>query len=549
MQIDDYGIGPYSDSDDDAEAGHNSMPNLGGTMSAKSSAGVMDGFAGAAGHGGNAGAADGGGGQECLGSDGLHLFFIWLDPSDPCADRRSEWPMPEKYQTHVRRWEERYRVAAQVYGGQQCLDMVQRVNFDEDANCFGLLDVYLELARDGNWIKMVDIARVAIMYLEGGMYLDTDMDLGPRTFSAAELLDSQTCFLVHDADGALQNHFFRAPRRHAFIKHVLHVLRVNALAEVHVVQATGPCALTAALRSFRCSSINIALPPPPERAPGKGADVNHHGGGGAGESQGAGGAAASDGRDDGVDEGPEEEDIFSRGQMEALVSRIRQRLVEGGYPLEDPLDAPLGAALAPSREAYMHSTYMYSGVGVGHRQVFIYPPAAFYLVHWRESRDLATGRSCCNCYAIHNWDTTWAPASLLAACRPYTAYLGYLGKPALAYAGYAGYAVPPLGEGRHGPREKTGDQGDEASVQDKLHHHSECRASGVSCLPPGPTLDSANVHAQALSYCPLSAPPCPPALDAGIQPDKHVCTQATVRGGRLRQGARPRQAHRGQVRR
>ena len=30
---------------------------------------------------------------------------------------------------------------------------------------------------------MVDIARVAIIYLLGGMYLDTDMDLGPRTFS------------------------------------------------------------------------------------------------------------------------------------------------------------------------------------------------------------------------------------------------------------------------------------------------------------------------------------------------------------------------------
>ncbi len=30
---------------------------------------------------------------------------------------------------------------------------------------------------------MVDIARVAFIYLLGGMYLDTDMDLGPRTFS------------------------------------------------------------------------------------------------------------------------------------------------------------------------------------------------------------------------------------------------------------------------------------------------------------------------------------------------------------------------------
>ena len=40
-----------------------------------------------------------------------------------------------------------------------------------------------DLARQGNWIKMVDIARVAFIYMLGGMYLDTDMDIGPRTFS------------------------------------------------------------------------------------------------------------------------------------------------------------------------------------------------------------------------------------------------------------------------------------------------------------------------------------------------------------------------------
>ena len=43
--------------------------------------------------------------------------------------------------------------------------------------------------------------------------------------------DEETCYLVHDADGALQNHFFRAPKRHAFMRHLLHVLKVNALIE------------------------------------------------------------------------------------------------------------------------------------------------------------------------------------------------------------------------------------------------------------------------------------------------------------------------------
>ena len=53
-----------------------------------------------------------------------------------------------------------------------------------------------ELACAGNWIKLVDIARVAIIYLHGGMYLDTDMDLGPRTFSPIGL--SSLCALRPD---------------------------------------------------------------------------------------------------------------------------------------------------------------------------------------------------------------------------------------------------------------------------------------------------------------------------------------------------------------
>ncbi len=67
------------------------------------------------------------------------------------------------------------------------LGLTGRGNRKPGANQFCFLGTgtrWQDLAGQGNWIKMVDIARVAIMYLLGGMYLDTDMDLGPRTFSS-----------------------------------------------------------------------------------------------------------------------------------------------------------------------------------------------------------------------------------------------------------------------------------------------------------------------------------------------------------------------------
>jgi hypothetical protein len=185
---DQYGIGFASDSDEEGE-GCMSMPNLGGngSASALSTPRIGSSVAGSAGVGMSVaeghGWGNGKGGTRGFGGGDFNLFFIWVNPMDPCADRATEWPLPDKYRTHVQRWEERYQVTARVYGGQQCLEMVQRVNSDVDADCSGLLDVYLDLAAKGIWIKMVDIARVAIIYLEGGMYLDTDMDLGPRTFS------------------------------------------------------------------------------------------------------------------------------------------------------------------------------------------------------------------------------------------------------------------------------------------------------------------------------------------------------------------------------
>jgi hypothetical protein len=105
----------------------------------------------------------------------------------------------------------------------------------------------------------------------------------------------QACWLVRDPEGVIQNHFIRAPPRHLFVRYLLHVMLANALAvsrvprpapraprpaprvprpaprvsarscgvaaaaqELHVVQATGPCAYAAAfLNAFGPG------PPPP----------------------------------------------------------------------------------------------------------------------------------------------------------------------------------------------------------------------------------------------------------------------------------------------
>ena len=90
-----------------------------------------------------------------------------------------------------------------MYSGQDCLDNVALVDEAEEADCGGLLEVYKRLAAERNWIKMVDIARVAIMWLRGGLYLDTDMELGPRTFDHSQLYDDR-CWMVQDSEGIVQ---------------------------------------------------------------------------------------------------------------------------------------------------------------------------------------------------------------------------------------------------------------------------------------------------------------------------------------------------------
>ena len=104
QKTDEYGIGFASDSDEEGGPEHNSMPNLSRNLSRNVLSSQSSMARTASPDGGD---ASGGGG---CGGTNLHIFFIWVDPSDPCADRLVEWPLPERYQTHVRRWEERYQV-------------------------------------------------------------------------------------------------------------------------------------------------------------------------------------------------------------------------------------------------------------------------------------------------------------------------------------------------------------------------------------------------------------------------------------------------------
>lgn len=59
-------------------------------------------------------AAGGGGGGGPAERKDLHLFFIWVDPKDPCSRNEEEWPLPEKYKCNVQDWEQRYGCRAKV---------------------------------------------------------------------------------------------------------------------------------------------------------------------------------------------------------------------------------------------------------------------------------------------------------------------------------------------------------------------------------------------------------------------------------------------------
>lgn len=118
------------------------------------------------------------------------IFFIWLDPGAPLqAATTSSKPMPDKYATNVARWRQRYGDdVVDVLDGAACLAAVQGV--EAKGHCPGLTAQYNSFAHRGSWIRCADIARVAHVYLHGGVYLDTDMYVGPPPSSNETLRTS-----------------------------------------------------------------------------------------------------------------------------------------------------------------------------------------------------------------------------------------------------------------------------------------------------------------------------------------------------------------------
>ena len=108
--------------------------------------------------------------------------------------------------------------------------------------------------RSGSWIRCADIARVAYLFLNGGVYIDTDMCViwvartstrstcrqianvscsvilrCTRLLGPVRLPDEVLCctsgdmFVPCDDDGIIQNNFLAAPSRHPFLLWLLKV--------------------------------------------------------------------------------------------------------------------------------------------------------------------------------------------------------------------------------------------------------------------------------------------------------------------------------------
>ena len=256
---------------------------------------------------------------------GAGLFFIWLNPKAPlcnndvapaaAAAAAAGHPLPPRYESNVHAWGQAYGVTPAVFNGAQCLLAVQQAASSPEfcdlpitpsaaaahARRGGawlpsmppLEAHYLELAAAGAWIECVDIARLAIAWLVGGIYLDCDMSLGPHRFppdllecpsprqprplAAAAFRDERARgradgswssrgpfvvvnrpFLVvaQDADGLLQNNFIAVRgAHHPYLTLLLQAIVVSAGLEHHVVQSTGPALLTAVYYAFKDAAI------------------------------------------------------------------------------------------------------------------------------------------------------------------------------------------------------------------------------------------------------------------------------------------------------
>ena len=185
------------------------------------------------------------------------IFFIWLSPEAPLASAREvQHPLPPRYEANIDSWGAAYGCHPRVLDGIACLEAVQSVA--AALKLPALVRTYLDLAAAGRWVELVDIARVAVIWLGGHgggvptpqrplLYVDTDTLAGE---DALDLRASSEPLLVlpQDAEGHVQNCFIAVNcTRHPFCELLLRAVAAGSEAELHPVRATGPALLTALL--------------------------------------------------------------------------------------------------------------------------------------------------------------------------------------------------------------------------------------------------------------------------------------------------------------
>lgn len=112
-----------------------------------------------------------------VGSPSLPVMFVWLSPEHPvaCNDSRVS-ALPAAYARNVRDWSEATGQSAIVLNGLQCLSAVRQAATHPALR--GLDSSYRLLLRRRQWVRCVDMARVAALWLLGGIYCDTDLGTG-----------------------------------------------------------------------------------------------------------------------------------------------------------------------------------------------------------------------------------------------------------------------------------------------------------------------------------------------------------------------------------
>lgn len=256
---------------------------------------------------------------------GLGAFFVWLDRTAPTANNNpfdgGRHALPPAYAGNIHSWSAASpaRQHALVLNGAQALAAIRQASSHPEFATLGqpavrggsggdgsaasgqrppsppisavatgptgLHAVYLHYASSGEWIKCVDMARIAIVWLmgRGTAYLDTDVwrseadtPLPPQVTAARALLPGAApsaslagppllplLILAQDADGLIQNNLVAATAsHHPFLTLALHAMYALSPAAAaafsprspayarSVLHATGPVLLTALHATF-----------------------------------------------------------------------------------------------------------------------------------------------------------------------------------------------------------------------------------------------------------------------------------------------------------